>query len=50
MEYLKSVALGIIGGFAIIGLMPFFAIIIVFAGLVGLIKVNNGVENENTNN
>ena len=50
MEYLKSVTLGIFGGFIVIGLMPFLAIIIVFAGLAGQIKVNKGVKDENTNN
>ena len=38
MSYLKSVILGLLGGFAIIGLSPFVAIIIIFAGFLGEIK------------
>ena len=42
MKYLKSVILGLLGGFVVIGLMPFLAIIIIFAGFLGEIK--EGVE------
>lgn len=38
MSYLKSVILGLLGGFTIIVLSPFIAIIIIFAGLLGEIK------------
>lgn len=38
MGYLKSAILGLLGGFAVIGLLPFIAIIIIFAGLLGEIK------------
>ena len=38
MSYLKSVILGLLGGFAVIGLSPFIAIIIIFVGLLGEIE------------
>ena len=38
MKYLKSVILGLLCGFAVIGLSPFIAIIIIFAGFLGEIK------------
>jgi hypothetical protein len=42
MHYLKSVILGLLGGFVIIGLLPFIAIIIIVAGFLG--KINDGVK------
>ena len=42
MSYLKSVILGLLGGFAVIGLLPFVAIVIIFAGFLGEIKEEVG--------
>lgn len=38
MSYLKSVILGLLTAIAIIGLLPFVAIIIIVAGFLGEIK------------
>ena len=38
MSYLKSVILGLLGGFAVIALLPFVAIVIIFVGFLGEIK------------
>lgn len=38
MRYLKSVILGLLGGFVVIGLLPFIAIIVIIAGFLGAIK------------
>lgn len=38
MSYLKSVILGLLGGFAVILLSPFFAMVIILVGLLGEIK------------
>ena len=38
MSYLKSVILGLLGGFAVIALLPFVAIVIILAGFLGEIK------------
>lgn len=43
MSYLKSVILGLLGGFAVIGvigLLPFIAILVILAGFIGQIKIN----------
>ena len=42
MSYLKSVILGLLGGFTVIVLLPFVAIVIIFAGLLGEIKEEVG--------
>ena len=51
MSYLKSVILGLFGGFAVIGLLPFIAILVILAGFTGQIKINeekkdNEMDNE----
>ena len=38
MNYLKSVILGLLGGFTVVALSPFIAIIIIFIGFLGEIK------------
>ena len=38
MSYLKSVILGLLGGFVVIGLLPFIAIITIVSGFLGKIK------------
>ena len=38
MSYLNGVILGLLGGFAVVALLLFVAIIIVFAGFLGEIK------------
>lgn len=51
MSYLKSIICGIFGGFLIIGLLPFFAILLILAGFTGQIKINEEKKaNEMDNN
>lgn len=54
MSYLKSIILGIFGGFliiGIIGLLPFIAILVILAGFTGQIKINEEKKaNEMDNN
>lgn len=38
MKYLKSVIIGLLGGFVVIVLSPFVAIVIIFAGFLGEIE------------
>lgn len=38
MNYLKSAILGLLGGFVVIALSPFVAIVIIFAGFLGEIE------------